>query len=59
MAEEVTIQRQVEVDIEVCVYSVTCDCGEGLLYDVKTDGNGDLVLTVEEHMCVQEDHGDD
>ena len=49
------IQIEKTVDIEVTVSEVVCDCGESLEYSVSADGWGDIKVSVEEHVCTQQE----
>lgn len=55
MPETAVISKEVEVNIEVCVYKITCDCGEDLnIRSVQSDYHGDLVVEVDMHNCPNE-----
>ena len=55
MSEQVEITQEVTVD--VCVYEVKCECGASLIYEAEVDSSQDVIVTVEEHKCLQP--GDD
>ncbi len=42
-----------EVTTIVTVYSVTCECGEQLDFNVATDIDSDLNIRVDTHVCEQ------
>jgi hypothetical protein len=46
---------EIEKTIEVAVYEVSCECGQILKFKASADSDSDILVEVEEHICIQED----
>lgn len=43
MSEHVYVSKEIEVNVEVCVYDVVCGkCGDDMDFTVNTDSDGDI-----------------
>ena len=51
MAETVTIEKE----IEITIYKLSCECGEDVKYQVDLDHDGDLLIELEPHICIQKE----
>ena len=51
MSQAVDVTK--EVTMEVSVYSMTCKCGSDIDFKIEVDSDGDLVIEINEHPCIQ------
>ena len=53
MSEYIEVTR--ESVVEICIWKVTCDCGEELEFIVTKDSSEDILIGVGKHICEQEE----
>lgn len=52
MSKQITIKKEVDVEVELQIDYVECrDCGESLDFDVSSDSHGDLQIRVSKCAC--------